>query len=132
MQTHRARFGREFHADAPFARRLAARYRAIRPDLQRLHPPEASDVSTPWLTAFARRSARAREALTILHAAERATSLDVPVAMLAESYVHMRLNRLFRAEQRAHELVVYDFLSCFYEGRVARQARPFEYDVTSR
>jgi hypothetical protein len=33
----------------------------------------------------------------------------------------MHLNRLFRAEQRAHELVVYDFLSCLYEGLVARR-----------
>jgi len=121
MQTLRARFGREFHADAPFARRLAARYRTVRPDLRRLLSPEASDGSTPWLTAFARRSELAREALTILHAAERAESLDVPIGLLAESYVHMHLNRLFRAEQRAHELVVYDFLSCVYEGRIAQR-----------
>jgi thiopeptide-type bacteriocin biosynthesis protein len=121
MQTLRARFGREFHADAPFARRLAARYRAVRPDLRRLLSPDAAAASTPWLTAFARRSARAREALTTLHAAERAASLDVPVAVLAESYVHMHLNRLFRAEQRPHELVVYDFLSCWYEGRLAQR-----------
>ena len=121
MRTLRERFGREFHADAPFARQLAARYRAVRPDLQRLLAAEASDASTPWLDAFARRSARAREALTILRAAEQAASLDVPVAVLAESYVHMHLNRLFRAEQRAHELVVYDFLSCLYEGRLAQR-----------
>ena len=57
----------------------------------------------------------------MLHAEERAESLDVPVAVLAESYVHMHLNRLFRAEQRAHELVVYDFLSCWYKGRIAQR-----------
>jgi hypothetical protein len=34
----------------------------------------------------------------------------------------MHLNRLFRAEQRAHELVIYDFLACLYESRVARHA----------
>jgi hypothetical protein len=33
----------------------------------------------------------------------------------------MHLNRLFRAEQRAHELVIYDFLSCLYEGRIAER-----------
>jgi lantibiotic biosynthesis protein len=121
MRTLRERFGREFHADAPFARQLAARYRAVRPDLQRLLSAEASDASTPWLDAFARRSTHAREALTVLRAAEHAASLDVPVAVLAESYVHMHLNRLFRAEQRAHELVVYDFLSCLYEGRIAQR-----------
>jgi hypothetical protein len=33
----------------------------------------------------------------------------------------MHLNRLFRAEQRAQELVVYDFLSCLYESAIARR-----------
>ena len=57
----------------------------------------------------------------MLHGAARAGSLEVPVAVLAESYVHMHLNRLFRAEPRAHELVVYDFLSCLYQARLARR-----------
>ena len=82
----------------------------------RRHPTHRRGGWTPSLD----RSARAREALTVLHAAEHAESLDVPIAVLAESYVHMHLNRLFRAEQRAHELVVYDFLSCLYESRLAR------------
>jgi hypothetical protein len=33
----------------------------------------------------------------------------------------MHLNRLFRDEQRAHELVIYDFLVRLYEGLVARR-----------
>ena len=120
MQKLREIFGREFRADAPFARQLAAKYRAVRPGLQRLLDSEPSDASTGWLDAFADRSTRAQEALAALHAAEHSESLDVPIAVLAESYVHMHLNRLFRAEQRAQELVVYDFLSCLYESRLAR------------
>ena len=123
MQSMRDRFGREFHADAAFARQLAAKYRAVKPDLQRLlDDANASPAGMPWLDAFDRRSTRAREPLAILRAAAQAERLDVPIAVLAESYVHMHLNRLFRAEQRAHELVIYDFLSCLYEGRAARAA----------
>ena len=117
MRKLRDRFGREFHADAAFARQLAAKYRAVRPGLERLLD---SDASIPSLDVFARRSTHAREALVRLHAAAHAGLLEVPVALLAESYVHMHLNRLFRAEQRAQELVIYDFLTCLYEGRVAR------------
>lgn len=120
-RTLRARFGREFRADALFARRLAARYRAVRPDLQRLLAPAASEASSPWLAVFAARSIRAREAMATLRDAARADVLDVPLAVLAESYVHMHLNRLFRAEPRAHELVIYDFLSCLYESRLAQR-----------
>jgi thiopeptide-type bacteriocin biosynthesis protein len=120
MRTLRDRFGREFHADARLARQLAARYRAFKPDLERLLWANASTASMSWLDAFDRRSTRASEALAILRAAERARRLDVPIAVLAENHVHMHVNRLFRAEQRAHELVVYDFLACLYEGRAAR------------
>ena len=120
MQTLREIFGQEFRADAPFARQLAAKYRAVRPRLDRLLDREPSDASTRWLDAFADRSTRAQEARAALHAAERSASLDVPIAVLAESCVHMHLNRLFRAEQRAQELVVYDFLSRLYESRLAR------------
>ena len=117
MRKLRDRFGREFHADAAFARQLAAKYRAVRPGLERLLD---SDASTPTLDVFARRSTHARDALVRLHTAAHAGLLEVPVAVLAESYVHMHLNRLFRAEQRAQELVIYDFLTCLYEGRMAR------------
>jgi thiopeptide-type bacteriocin biosynthesis protein len=117
MRKLRDLFGREFYADAAFARQLATKYRAVRPDLEGLLD---LDPSSPWRDVFARRSTHAREALSRLHAAEHAGLLEVPVAVLAESYVHMHLNRLFRAEQRAQELVIYDFLACLYEGRMAR------------
>ncbi len=117
MRKLRDVFGREFRADAAFARQLAAKFRTVRPDLERLLD---LDSSTPWLDVFARRSTHTREALTRLRGAEREGSLEVPAVVLAESYVHMHLNRLFRADQRAHELVIYDFLSCLYEGRLAR------------
>ncbi len=120
MQKLREIFGREFRVDAPFARQLAAKYRAVRPDLYRLLDRESSDASMGWLDAFADRSTRAQDALAGLHAAAHSETLDVPIAVLAESYVHMHLNRLFRAEQRAQELVVYDFLACLYESRLAR------------
>jgi thiopeptide-type bacteriocin biosynthesis protein len=120
MLSLRQRFGREFHADAAFARQLAAKYRAVKPDLERLLARKAPDPSAPWLGAFSARSTRARQALDDLHGAARAGRLSAPVTEIAESCVHMHLNRLLRAEQRAHELVLYDFLSRLYQGRVAR------------
>src|SRR5262249_60279231 len=86
-----------------------------------LHDRAGSCAPPAWLDAFACRSTRTRDAVAAVHAAEDSASLDVPIAVLAESYVHMHLNRLFRAEQRAQELVVYDFLSRLYESRAARR-----------
>lgn len=118
-QRLRDAFGKEFRVDAAFARQLAARFRAVKSDLERVIDSELHD-SPPWRGAFAARSTRAHAALARLRAAESAGMLHVPMETLAESYAHMHLNRVFRSEQRAHELVIYDFLACLYQGRIAR------------
>jgi thiopeptide-type bacteriocin biosynthesis protein len=119
----RAAFGREFRADAAFGRQLAARFRGVRLELERMLDPDRADASAPWRAILMRRSQRAREALAALCAAGKAGSRGVEKPALAASLAHMHLNRLFRAEQRAHELVVYDFLSCLYQAQIARRRR---------
>lgn len=37
---------------------------------------------------------------------------------------HMHVNRLVRSAQRAHELVLYDFLARLYAAQSARSGRP--------
>lgn len=39
---------------------------------------------------------------------------------LIGSYIHLSINRLFESNGRMHELVLYDFLSRYYEGKAAR------------
>jgi thiopeptide-type bacteriocin biosynthesis protein len=61
--------------------------------------------------------------------AARSGRLSIPPERLAESYVHMQVNRLLRSAQRAHELVLYDFLDRCYESADARtrsSAQPAE------
>lgn len=44
------------------------------------------------------------------------------------SFIHMMINRLFKSQQRLHELVLYDLLSQHYRGMVAREkARPVSF-----
>ncbi|MDR0295220.1 MAG: hypothetical protein LBH91_03380 [Prevotellaceae bacterium] len=40
---------------------------------------------------------------------------------MLSSYIHMTLNRLFRTQQRMHELVMYDYLFRYYTSMQARQ-----------
>lgn len=40
---------------------------------------------------------------------------------LMPSYIHMLCNRMFRAKQRLHEMVLYDFLYRFYKSEIAKQ-----------
>ena len=45
--------------------------------------------------------------------------LELSLDDLMSSYIHMLLNRLFRNNQRTHELVVYDFMWRWYRTQVA-------------
>jgi len=40
---------------------------------------------------------------------------------LLRSYLHMMLNRLFRSNNRVHELILYDFMSRYYTSEIAKE-----------
>ena len=111
MQKLREQFGREFKADAALGRQLAAKFRGARAKLEAMFQSVGvSDSAPDWRTALSERSTRSRPLLNLLQSSAQAGQLTATILELAESFVHMHLNRLFRAQQRAHELVIYDFL----------------------
>jgi thiopeptide-type bacteriocin biosynthesis protein len=109
-------FAAEFRADPALRRRIGQRFRAERHELQVLLDPTWGDGHplAPGSDVLRRRSARIAPLVAELRALERAGTLQTPVHLLARSYVHMHVNRLIRAAQRAHELVLYDFLARMY------------------
>jgi lantibiotic biosynthesis protein len=115
-------FGKECRVDTGTRGQLAARYRGVQREL--LAQLESGNSATPamadGLAALARRSARLRGPARELACLEQDQRLTVPVAELAESYVHMHINRLLRAEHRLHELFLYDFLARLHEQAAAR------------
>lgn len=122
MRGVRESFGREFHADADLRRALADKLRPHERALDRLlvAGPERGTRLADVGAALDRRQRRSRASLRRVRALAAAGRLDATVASLAPSYVHMTLNRLFRSEQRLHELVIYDFLSQCYQRRLRR------------
>jgi len=56
-----------------------------------------------------------------LRALERTRRLTVRMTELAQSLVHMHVNRLLRGEHRRQEAVIYDLLGRVYRGRAARR-----------
>ena len=46
--------------------------------------------------------------------------LQVPLESLLKSLVHMTMNRWFRAHNRLHEMVIYEFLSRYYASEMAK------------
>ena len=70
----------------------------------------------------ARRQAMVRlaEQLTVM---EKSGELQVSLHDLLRSLIHMTMNRWFRAKNRLHELVIYEFLSRYYTSEIAKNIK---------
>jgi thiopeptide-type bacteriocin biosynthesis protein len=106
----REAFLRELRADGRTKGRIGQRFRRERDALESL-------IAEAGGEAFARRSERLRSLVDEL----RAARLTVSVDKLAESFVHMHVNRMLRCAHREQELVLWDFLARLYRSRLARE-----------
>lgn len=68
---------------------------------------------------FTIRSMNITNALKNLKSSGSLENPDVRFAELLPSYIHMFLNRIFLSNQRKHELVIYHFLSKYYDSQLA-------------
>ncbi|MFP2959138.1 thiopeptide-type bacteriocin biosynthesis protein [Myxococcus sp. 1LA] len=115
-------FGVEFHADTHFEGQLSHRFRQERRELEQLLDLTPADEG-PWqvgLGILAQRGERLRPITEQLQAAEHEGRLTVPLALLADSFLHMHVNRMLASDQRAQEFILYDFLVRLYRSRLAR------------
>lgn len=125
VERARRAFAAEFRTNVHLTRTLGARYRKESKSLEMLldRPNDAEGPLAPSIEVLRRRSERLAPVVEALYAAEKDRRLSLPVAGLAQSYLHMYANRLLRAEARPQELVLYDFLARFYESRSARAGK---------
>jgi len=127
VQRQRAGLGKEFAADARLVRQLGERYRVQRRFLVPLLAGEVeADPAHPLaasLAPFSRRTQQLAPIVVELRHREQQGQLSASILTLAGSFAHMHANRLLRSAARAHELVLYDFLSRLYEEQLVR-ARP--------
>jgi len=122
----RANFGNEFRVDKRFEEQLSQRYRRESKELEALlslKPETAQAAWKPGLAALQRRGARLRELAVPLRRAESEGQLTLPLTRLAESLLHMHVNRMLISDHRAQELILYDFLERLYRSRLARQRK---------
>ena len=116
---------REFGGGKPLRVQLDAKFRAERRGIEALLDPtnDAESELAPGFEVLARRSERQAPIIEELRRHEADGRLTVPVQTLAQSYVHMHVNRMIRSAARAHELVLYDLLRRLYESRAARERK---------
>ena len=113
----------EFRADARFKGQVGDRYRKEARDLRALllRSDDAISSLAPGFEILSRRTAASRTAAAKLADLDQSGELEVTLAELGASLIHMHANRLLRSAHRAQELVLYDFLDRLYMSFAARQ-----------
>jgi thiopeptide-type bacteriocin biosynthesis protein len=112
MKKVREQFGNEFRADQNLKKQLAERFRKERNQLQSLLNGNAETDATE---IFQQRSTLLAPLIAQLK------ETHVSMQNIAASFVHMHVNRMVRAAQRQHELVLYDFLTQLYSSQIERR-----------
>ncbi len=114
----------EFGGGKTLKIRLGEKYRAQRSSIEAmLYQPPADEA---WMRAHAsisHRSIVTRRVASELASVEKNGGLSRTRQELLASYLHMAANRLLRSGSNVHELVMFDFLSRFYESAIARASR---------
>ncbi len=125
MRGMREGFAREFGGGKGLRVQLDQRFRQEWRSLMPLLDPsgDAESELAPALEVLRRRSEQNAPIVEALRELERAGRLHPSLADIAPSYVHMHVNRIIRSAQRAHELVLYDFLYLLYESKAARERK---------
>ena len=121
----RQSYGREFRVDGSFERQLGSKYRKERRDLEKMldSSPDEQSAWAPGSTILNQRSSRMIPIANTLKELEKNGQLTVSIPILASSFLHMHANRMLRSAARAHELILYDFLTRTYESRLARSRK---------
>lgn len=106
-------------------RSLNDKYRQHSPQIKHVLSAGLSPETADMMDCFRKRSMA--NTTTIAALKEKLSAYDRPDAALKKlvtSYIHMHMNRLFLSRQRAHELVVYHYLSKYYQSLIAREKQP--------
>lgn len=100
---------------------LGDKFRPLRTELEALLDPGASGGDyAPAYEIYQQRSQACAPIVAELHRLEAAGQLTRSRMELADSLIHMHINRLLRSAQRTQEMVIYDFLARIYRSRAAR------------
>ncbi len=114
LKTLQENFVKEFDITHNYRKQFAQRYRT---DRTKIEPVLASDNDSNLFYHIYEKQERIKNTVNdILNNMDRIERKN----NLLSSYIHMMMNRLFRTQQRKYELVLYDFLSMYYNSKMAR------------
>lgn len=117
LQQLQQQYFAEHHGDASLLRQLNNKYREHSRQITDALSDNVDDYTFPdgAREIFAERTARWKDIILELRTIQPAAVTELP-----PHYLHMFLNRMFTANARLHELVIYHYLMKYYTSLVAR------------
>jgi len=113
-------FAKEFNKDSNLAKQISTKYRKYKDEIEAGISGSRDKVLSKWvgniINIRSARMAQIRSRISIYLEKDGVMELDD----LLGNYIHMTMNRMFRARQRTMEMVLYDFLFRTYKSKVAK------------
>ena len=125
LNTLQGNFGKEYGITTDFRRQFGQKYRTEKMHIEKILD-KSSEQNEEYSTLFQpilENSVKAKIIIKNIIALKQKTVNGKKTLFLEEnlsSYIHMTLNRLFRTQQRTHELILYDYLFRYYNSLIQR------------
>jgi thiopeptide-type bacteriocin biosynthesis protein len=110
-------FKKEFNSDKQLSKQLNKKYASLKEKTIAFMTENSDEDFIPLFNLLENKKKKLNQLSTIVLNKKK---LEISINQLLSSYVHMMINRLFRDQQRLHELVSYDFLSRYYNFLLAK------------
>ena len=121
MQELSLSFKKEFHFTESNSEQFAAKYRAHKTTVEKVLKEKMEDMNFNALyPILLKKSKKMKPVVQQIKAKMGINKTETMLRSLIGSYLHMMLNRLFRSKNRTHELLLYDFMNCYYKSEMAK------------
>ncbi len=110
-------FGREFGINESTIKQFSDKYRVSKNRIFRFMHGEDEDAAALYAAIESRSRKMEKTAACFLRSCTEQQRLDE----IMHSLIHMTMNRIFVAQQRKHEVILYGFLERFYRSELAKE-----------
>ena len=127
LEILKTNFGNEFNMSRPLKKQLDIKYRDFRTKIDEFMTctvdsnPDYASV----LQLLDAKSIHVKNIAISILQYQKDAKLEFTLDNLLSSYIHMLMNRLFKSNNRLHEMVCYDFLYRYYKSAWAQKKYKF-------
>ena len=125
LNTLQDNFGKEHGITTDFRRQFGQKYRTEKIRIEKIldNNSEQDEEYSALFRPILENSEASKSIIEALSSRKQKAESRKKILFLEEnlsSYIHMTLNRLFRTQQRTHELILYDYLFRYYNSIIQR------------